>query len=213
MHALSLATVSYHESGHAIGVLALKRKIEIIRIEQDLSGHCLLDQRARVPCPAWDSLMATCEVASDFLGVVAAARYHGERALDDDSDIEARGGAGDLKNLRCKLAIICNDNGARMKALRERAWGVAHRLCENYWRSIAKIAEELLCKRRLFHDDVCRCVRAVGDHRLLREQPSATMPVRAHPMTKTIKTRDGLLLVVDARSGVPIRYVTRPARL
>jgi hypothetical protein len=56
-------------------------------------------------------------------------------------------------------------------------------------------------------------VRAANDGILLREQPPAVKPVRTHPMTKTIRTRDGLLLVVDARSGVPIRYVTRPARV
>ena len=213
MHAMSLATIAHHEAGHAIAVLPLKRKIEIVRIENDLSGHLLLcdrNERAGVPTP--DSLTAVFEIAADFAGVIAGARFDEEVALNDDSDIEARGGSGDLKNLRCKLAIMCNDDAGKMRVLRERAWDAACRLVENYWRSIAEVAGELLRKRRLFDHDIRECVCRVGDRVLLREQPSAVMTTRA-PMTKTVKTRDGLLLVVDARSGVPIRYVTRPARI
>jgi hypothetical protein len=103
-------------------------------------------------------------------------RYHGETALDDDEDIEARGGGGDVRNLRCKLGIICGDDDAKKRALRARAWDAATSFVENYWGSIVEIAGELLRRRRLFDRDVRECVRRVGDHILLREQPSAVMP-------------------------------------
>jgi hypothetical protein len=212
MHAMSLSTIAHHEGGHVIGILAVKRKIEIVRVEEDLSGHCLCEER-RVRIPAWDSLTAACEVASDLAGVVAAARYHGETAPDDEDDIEARGGVGDLRNVKCKLALICCDDDAKKRALRARAWDAACKLVENYWGSIVEIAGELLRRRRLFHDDVCRCVRAAGDHILLREQPSA-MPARAPRVVppSVVTRRDGKLVEVNER-GVLRRVITRPARI
>ncbi len=180
MHAMTLSTVAHHEAGHVIGVLPLKRKIEIVRIEEDLSGHLLLCPNTRARVPLWDSLTASFEIASDLAGVIAAAHFHHEQASNDDDDIAARGGLGDLKNLRCRLAILCNDDSGKMRVLRARAWDAACKLVGNYWGSIAEIAGELLRKRRLFDGDVRACVRRVGDGILLREQPpSAIMPARA----------------------------------
>jgi hypothetical protein len=210
---MTVSMIAHHEGAHAVCVMALRRRIEIIRVEQDLSAHCLCEQR-RARIPAWDSLTAVFEIASDFAGVVAAARYNGEEALDDDDDIEARGGVGDLRNVKCKLALICCDDDAKKRALRARAWDAANRLVENYWGSIAEIAGELIRRRRLFHDDVCRCVRAAGDHILLREQPSAVMPARAHRVVTpwAVSRRDGKLVEIDER-GVVRRIITRPARI
>jgi hypothetical protein len=216
MHAMTLHTLAYHEAAHAVGCLAVKRQIEAIRIEADFSGHCLCTKR-HAHIPDFGTLTAAVEIASDFLGVIAGARYHGEVALDNDDDIAARGGVGDLRNVQIKLGLICGDDGGKKLALRARAWDAAYKLCENYWGSIVAIAEELYRKRLLFDGDVRRCVRAAGDHILLREQPSAMaaiMPARAPRVAApwTVTRRDGRLVEIDER-GVIRRVVTRPARI
>jgi hypothetical protein len=58
----------------------------MVRFEADFS--VCADKRTNAS--AWNSLMAACAVASDFAGVIAAARYHGERATGDDDDNASR---------------------------------------------------------------------------------------------------------------------------
>jgi hypothetical protein len=207
MALITTVVVAFHEAAHSIGLLALRRRIAVVWVEDDLSGRCECEEK-RAPMPEWHSLMAAFECAADFIGVIAGAWCKDQQACDDDADIARWGGSGDLENVQRKAAVLTNDDPWKVANLRRRSWDVASRLVVNYWRSITEIATDLHCKRQLFHDDVCAAVRRAGDHRLLREPARAPRRV-ASPWT--VAQRGGKLVEIDER-GITRRIITRPAR-
>jgi hypothetical protein len=183
MTPITTVVVAFHESGHAIGLLALRRRIAVVWVEDDLSGRCECREK-RAPMPEWHTLAAAFECGSDLVGVIAGARCKDQQVRDDDDDIVRWGGFDDLENFKRKAAVLTDDDPAKIADLRRRSWDVASQLTSIYWRSITEIATDLHVRKRLFHDDVLAAVRRAGDDdRLLRgEQPSAmaaVVPVRA----------------------------------